>query len=48
MIDVIDLPSDRFESEQISGLRKKNYIFGKNGSGKSSLTKLLRKQKNEE
>lgn len=44
MITYIDLPSDRFIDDTISGFKQKNFIYGKNGTGKTSLTKEIEKQ----
>ncbi|GAB6676226.1 AAA family ATPase [Streptococcus uberis] len=44
MITEIDLPNDRFENTKLVNLKQKNFIFGKNGTGKSTITKLIEEQ----
>lgn len=44
MITSIKLPSDRFENSQISNLKKKVFIFGNNGTGKSTITTRIKEQ----
>lgn len=41
MLKTIELPNNRFETIEFSDLRRKNFIFGKNGTGKSTLTSLI-------
>lgn len=48
MISEIILPQDRFSDPQLGGLKKKNFIYGKNGTGKSSITKAILEQYEEE
>jgi wobble nucleotide-excising tRNase len=48
MISEITLPEDRFSEPQLCGLKKKNFIYGKNGTGKSSITKAILNQYEEE
>lgn len=44
MIEALELPTDRFETTELSGLKKKNCIFGKNGTGKTSITTAIKEQ----
>ena len=37
MITELVLPQDRFSKTKLSDIKKKNFIFGKNGTGKSSI-----------
>lgn len=41
MITELQLPSDRFIDTTYSGLKQKNFIFGKNGTGKSTITQTI-------
>lgn len=41
MIDEILIPTDRFTDSKITGLKKKNFFFGKNGTGKSTITEEI-------
>jgi len=41
MLNKIALPDDRFETTELTNLRKRNYIFGKNGTGKTTLTNRI-------
>lgn len=44
MIETLNLPQDRFNQPQMTGLKLKNFIFGKNGTGKSSITQCIKEQ----
>lgn len=44
MITEIALPSDRFSVQILGNLKRKNFIYGKNGAGKSSITEVIRAQ----
>lgn len=44
MIKQISLPDDRFEDEKMVDLKRKNFIFGKNGTGKTSIVEAILKQ----
>ena len=44
MIQKLSLPSDRFQDSEMSGFKLKNFIFGKNGTGKSSIAKAIKEQ----
>lgn len=44
MITEILLPSDRFSIQKLDNLKQKNFIYGKNGAGKSSITEAIREQ----
>lgn len=44
MITEIALPSDRFSVQILDNLKRKNFIYGKNGAGKSSITEAIRVQ----
>jgi len=48
MLNDILLPMDRFETESLTGLKNRNYIFGKNGTGKSTIVQQLIEQCSEE
>ena len=37
----LQLPSDRFFNSTYSGLKQKNFIYGKNGTGKSTITQTI-------
>ena len=41
MITELQLPSDRFIDTTYSGLKQKNFIYGKNGTGKSTITQII-------
>lgn len=41
MINELQLPSDRFIDTTYSGLKQKNFIYGKNGTGKSTITQTI-------
>ena len=41
MITELQLPSDRFFNATYSGLKQKNFIYGKNGTGKSTITQTI-------
>ncbi|CYX79000.1 AAA family ATPase [Streptococcus suis] len=47
MITEIALPSDRFSAQTLGNLKRKNFIYGKNGAGKSSITEAIRAQYDE-
>jgi wobble nucleotide-excising tRNase len=44
MISEIILSQDRFFEEKLTGLKRKNFIYGKNGTGKSSITEMIAEQ----
>lgn len=46
MINTINLSnySFAFSKSELSDLKRKNFIYGKNGTGKSSLVKAIREQ----
>lgn len=44
MITEIELPSFCFSDDKITGLKRKNFIWGRNGTGKSSISKSIVKQ----
>lgn len=44
MLKEIILPEDRFEEDKITNLKQKNFIFGKNGTGKSSIATAIQEQ----
>lgn len=44
MIEEICLPEDRFKDNKLEGLKRKNFIYGKNGTGKSSITEAISNQ----
>lgn len=48
MIENLKLPKDRFSNSEINGLKLKNFIFGKNGTGKSTITNAIQSQYGEE
>lgn len=41
MITELQFPSDRFIDTTYSGLKQKNFIYGKNGTGKSTITQTI-------
>ncbi|GAA6819394.1 hypothetical protein HpBTM60_10020 [Helicobacter pylori] len=47
MISEIILPQDRFLNVRLTNLKRKNFIYGKNGTGKSSITQEILKQYSE-
>lgn len=47
MITELELPKDLFSQPKLSNLQLKNFIFGKNGTGKSSITKCIEEQYSE-
>lgn len=47
MINEINLPLDCFQRNTVSGFRRKNYIFGKNGTGKSTITNIIQSLESE-
>ena len=44
MIESINLPSDRFSDKKFKGLKEINFIYGKNGTGKTSITRAISEQ----
>lgn len=44
MIENLELPSDIFAVKQLTDIKQKNFIYGKNGSGKSTITNRIVKQ----
>lgn len=48
MINKVDLPADRFENPSLENLKAKNFIFGKNGTGKTSISHAILKQYNDQ
>lgn len=44
MINKLNLPRKIFNIEHLDNLKQKNIIFGKNGSGKSSITKVIKEE----
>lgn len=44
MINKLNLPQKIFNIEHLDNLKQKNIIFGKNGSGKSSITKAIKEE----
>lgn len=44
MITEVNLPQDRFLNSKLVKLKKKTIIFGKNGTGKSSITEAIQNQ----
>ncbi|WP_127161361.1 AAA family ATPase [Veillonella sp. VA137] len=44
MITELVLPQDRFSKTKLSDIKKKTFIFGKNGTGKSSIVECIKKQ----
>lgn len=47
MITELELPKDLFSQPKLLNLQLKNFIFGKNGTGKSSITKCIEEQYSE-
>ncbi|MBJ7639059.1 hypothetical protein [Weissella confusa] len=47
MINEINLLLDRFQRNTVSGFRRKNYIFGENGTGKSTITNIIQSLESE-
>lgn len=47
MIKKLELPQNIFNVESLENLKQKNIIFGKNGSGKSSITKAIKEEYSE-
>ena len=41
MIENIELPIDRFSTNRLDNLKLKNFIYGKNGTGKSSIATCI-------
>lgn len=48
MIEYIELPTNRFKQNRLENLKSKNFIFGKNGTGKSSIVTCIEEQYSEE
>lgn len=48
LINKVDLPADRFENPSLENLKAKNFIFGKNGTGKTSISHAILKQYNDQ
>ena len=48
MIEYIELPTNRFRQNRLENLKSKNFIFGKNGTGKSSIVTCIEEQYSEE
>ncbi|MCZ3622320.1 hypothetical protein [Lactobacillus mulieris] len=48
MISEIHLPTDRFAAPKITGLKIKNMIWGKNGTGKTTISNCIKKEYDEE
>ncbi len=44
MITELDLPQDRFNVVKLKDIKKKTFIYGKNGTGKSSIVECIQKQ----
>lgn len=44
MITELELPQDRFSTIKLLDIKKKTFIFGKNGTGKSSIVECIQKQ----
>ena len=44
MITELALPQERFNKAKLSDIKKKTFIFGKNGTGKSSIVECIQKQ----
>lgn len=44
MIETLELPSDIFAVTKLPDIKQKNFIYGKNGSGKSTITNEIIKQ----
>ncbi|MDN6268164.1 MAG: hypothetical protein L0L22_14080 [Staphylococcus equorum] len=44
MIEEVDLPEEIFEGNKFTGIKWKNFFYGKNGTGKSSLTQAIMNQ----
>lgn len=43
MIEELKLPDYIFSDTKLKNLKRKNFIYGRNGTGKSSISKLLMK-----
>ena len=48
MIEYIELPTNRFRQNRLENLKSKNFIFGKNGTGKTSIVTCIEEQYSEE
>lgn len=48
MIENIELPIDRFSTNRLDNLKLKNFIYGKNGTGKSSIATCIEEQYSED
>lgn len=44
MITNVNLPTDRFENPILENLKVKNFIYGKNGTGKTSISHAILEQ----
>lgn len=44
MITELELPQDRFNVVKLKDIKKKTFIYGKNGTGKSSIVECIQKQ----
>lgn len=47
MISEVLLPEDRFADKKLKDLKRKNFIYGKNGTGKTSITEMISNQYSE-
>lgn len=47
MISEVLLPEDRFVDKKLKDLKRKNFIYGKNGTGKTSITEMISNQYSE-
>lgn len=43
MITELELPQDRFNVVKLKDIKKKTFIYGKNGTGKSSIVECIQK-----
>lgn len=48
MINNVNLPIDRFETPILENLKAKNFIYGKNGTGKTTISHAILKQYNDQ
>lgn len=48
MINNVNLPTDRFKSPVLENLKAKNFVYGKNGTGKTSISHAILKQYNDQ
>lgn len=44
MIEALNLPNYIFSNTKLEGLKRKNFIYGRNGTGKSSIAKAINEQ----